>query len=217
MKSILIIGMGRFGRHLASKFQELGNDVMIVDKDMDIINSLSSKYTEAFCGDCTSVDVIAQLGINNFDICFVTIGDNFQSSLEITSLLKEYNAKYIISKATVDMQAKFLKQIGANEVVYPEKDMAENLAIKYNNNNVFDYIAINNNFAIYEIPVLKQWKGKSIVEVNVRHNYNINIVAIKNGDEIIPSPGPNYQFQDNDHIIIIGGDKEVKRLTKEIN
>ena len=216
MKSILVIGMGRFGRHLAAKFQALGNDVMIVDKDMDIINSLSSKYTEAFCGDCTSSDVMDQLGINNFDICFVTIGDNFQSSLEITSLLKEHGAKYIISKATVDMQAKFLKQIGANEVVYPEKDMAENLAIKYNNNNVFDYIAINNDFAIYEIPVLKQWKGKSIVEVNVRRNYNINIVAIKKADLIIPSPGPSYLFEDDDHIIIIGEDKDVKRLTKDM-
>ena len=142
MKSLLVIGMGRFGKHLARKLMELGNDVMIIDKDESIINTLSASFTDAFVGDCTNPAVIHSLGINNFDICFVTIGDNFQSSLEITSLLKEAGAKYIVSKATVDMQAKFLKQIGADEVVYPEHDMAIRLAIKHNANNVFDYIEI---------------------------------------------------------------------------
>ena len=217
MKSILIIGMGRFGRHLANKFQALGNDVMIVDKDENIINSLSSKYTEAFAGDCTNEDVIKSLGINNFDICFVTIGDNFQSSLEITSLLKEYNANYIVSKATVDMQAKFLKQIGANEVVYPEKDMAENMAIKFNNNNVYEYIAISGDCAIFEISILKSWANRTIVDIDVRKNYNINIVAVKRGDQTFSAPGADFTFQEDDHIIIIGDEKSVKKLTKSKN
>ena len=217
MKSILIIGMGRFGRHLANKFQSLGNDVMIVDKDENIINSLSSKYTEAFAGDCTNEDVIKSLGINNFDICFVTIGDNFQSSLEITSLLKEHNANYIVSKATVDMQAKFLKQIGANEVVYPEKDMAENMAIKYNNNNVFDYIAIADDCAIFETIILKSWANRTIVDIDVRKNYNINIVAVRRNGEIYSAIGPDFVFEENDHIIILGDHKSVQRLTKSKN
>lgn len=216
MKSVLIIGMGRFGRHLANKMIQLGNDVMIVDKDMDIINSLSNKFTEAFCGDCTNPDVIKQLGINNFDLCFVTIGDNFQSSLEITSLLKENHAKYIISKATVDMQAKFLKQIGANEVVYPERDIAENLAIKFSQNNVFEYIAINSDFAIYEIPVVDAWIGKTILEIDVRKNYNVNVIATKKGDVIVPSLKADYVFEGDDHLIVIGKDKEINKLTKNI-
>jgi len=214
MKSILIIGMGKFGRHLATKFHDLGNDVLIVDSDEAIINSLASKFTDAFCGDCTNEDVIKGLGVNNFDVCFVTIGDAFQSSLEITSLLKEHKAKYIVSKATGDLQAKFLKQIGANEVVYPEKDMAENLAIKFNSNNVFDYIEISQDYAIYETPVLKQWVGKTIVEIDVRKNYNINIVVVRRDGETFPSIGADYVFSANDHIVWLGDKKALKKLTK---
>jgi len=214
MKSILVIGMGRFGSHLASKFQQLGNDVMVVDKDETIINAVASKYTDALCGDCTNEDVIKGLGINNFDICFVTIGDNFQSSLEITSLLKENGAKYIVSKATVDMQAKFLKQIGANEVVYPEKDMAESMAIKFSSKNLFDYIEISDDYAIYETQVLKSWVGRTILDINVRKNYNINIVATKKDNHTIPSPGPDYIFSTDEHIIWIGDKKALKKLTK---
>ena len=214
MKSILIIGMGRFGRHLAAKFLELGNDVMIVDKDERIINQLSAKYTDAFSGDCTNPDVIRNLGINNYDVCFVTIGDNFQSSLEITSLLKEFKAKYIISKATVDMQAKFLTQIGADEVVYPEKDMAENLAIQYSSNNVFDYIKLSDDMAMYETPIVKNWEGRSILDINVRKNYNINIVAVKKGQNLQSGLGPDYIFEKDDHIIWIGDTKALKKITK---
>ncbi len=216
MKSILVIGMGRFGRHLANKLVELGNDVMIIDRNEDIINSLSSNFTDAFVGDCTNPAVIKSLGINNFDICFVTIGDNFQSSLEITSLLKEYGAKYIVSKATVDMQAKFLKQIGADEVVYPEHDMAIRLAIKHNATNVFDYIEIGQEYAIYEIPILEDWINKSIIDVNVRKKYNVNIVAIKNNGQLISSPGPDYIFNENDHIIVVAKSEDIDNITKKI-
>lgn len=215
MKSVLIIGMSRFGRHLASKFQELGNDVMIVDSNEEIINSLAHKYTDAYCGDCTNEEVINKLGVNNFDICFVTIGENFQASLEITSLLKERKAKYIISKAKGDMQAKFLKQIGADEIVYPDKDIAESLAKKFNNNNVFDYIELSDDYAIYETPIIPTWKNKTILEINVRKNYNINIVAVKMGDKLTSSPGPDFVFQEGAHIIWIGSKKELKKITKQ--
>lgn len=216
MKSMLVIGMGRFGRHLANKLVELGNDVMVVDKNEDIINDLSTKFPDAYAGDCTNADVIKSLGIEAFDVCFVTIGDNFQSSLEITSLLKEYNAKHIVSKATVDMQAKFLKQIGADEVVYPEKDMAEKIAIKFDADNVFDYIEISDDYAIYETPIIKSWANKTILEINVRKNYNVNVVAVKKGNNIVPSVGPDYVFEENDHIILIGNKKSVDKLTSLI-
>ena len=215
MKSILIIGMGRFGQHLAAKFQELGNDVMVVDSNEDIINSLSHKYTDDYCGDCRNEEVIKKLGVNNFDICFVTIGDNFQSSLEITSLLKEHKAKYIVSKATGDMQAKFLRQIGANEVVYPEKDIAFSMAKKFSSNNVFDYIEISDDYAIYETPIAPSWKNKTILEVNVRKNYNINIVAVKVEEELITSPGPDFVFEEGQHIIWIGSKKDLKKIAKQ--
>lgn len=216
MKSILVIGMGRFGRHLANKLVSLGNDVLVVDKNEKIINDIASNFTDAYVGDCTNEVVVKSLDIKNFDICFVTIGDNFQSSLEITSLLKECGARYIVSKATIDMQAKFLTQIGADEVVYPEKDMAERLAIKHNANNVYDYIEIGDDYAIYETPILNDWINKSILEINVRKNYHINIVAIKKNDLLISSPGADYTFAQDDHIILIGKSEDVARLTAQI-
>lgn len=204
MKSILVIGMGRFGRHLATRLQDLGNDVMIVDKNEEIINELEVNFTNSFIGDCTNPSVLKRLGVNNFDICIVAIGDNFQSSLEITSLLHEMNAKFIVSKADRDMQAKFLSKNGADEVIYLERDMADRLAIKYNSKNIVDYFELGKNFAIIEIPVLEAWVGKSISELDIRNSYNINILAVKVGKSIEGLPSANYHFKSGDHVIIVG-------------
>lgn len=213
MKSILVIGMGRFGRHLATRLQQLGNDVMIVDKNERIINELEPNFTNAFIGDCTNEAVVKRLGINNFDICLVTIGGNFQSSLEITSLLKELGAKHVISKADRDMQAKFLSRNGADEVIYLERDMAEKLAIRYNFNNIFDYIELGDDTAIVETPILIEWIGKTIAEVNVRKTYQLNILAIKNNLTILPAPTADYVFRENDHIMVIGTTHNIMKLT----
>ena len=216
MKSILIIGMGAFGRHLALKMSELKNDVMIVDKDASIIDEMSTLVTDAQIGDCTKEDVLKALGVSNFDKCFVTIGDTFQSSLEITSLLKDLGAKYVISKASRDIQAKFLLRNGADEVVYPDKDMAEKLAIRCSANNVLDYFSITNEYSIFEIPIMQSWAGFSIEEVNVRKKYHINILLIKNGDSIMTMPKADYVFKADDQIIIIGRSDEVLKFTNSI-
>lgn len=216
MKSILIIGMGAFGRHLALKMSNLKNDVMIVDKDTAIIDEMSSMVTDAQIGDCTKEDVLRALGVSNFDICFVTIGDTFQSSLEITSLLKDLGAKYVISKASRDIQAKFLLRNGADEVVYPDKDMAEKLAIRCSSNNVLDFFSINNEYSIFEIPIKQNWAGFSIEEVNVRKKYHINILLIKNGDSIMTLPKADYIFKSDDKIIVIGKSEEVLKITDNI-
>ncbi len=216
MKSILIIGMGAFGRHLAIKMSNLKNDVMIVDKDATIIDEMSSIVTDAQIGDCTKEDVLRALGVNNFDICFVTIGDTFQSSLEITSLLKDLGAKYVISKASRDIQAKFLLRNGADEVVYPDKDMAEKLAIRCSSNNVLDFFSINNEYSIFELPIKENWAGSSIEEINVRKKYHINILLIKNGNSIMTLPKADYVFKDDDQIIAIGRSEEILKITDSI-
>lgn len=216
MKSILIIGMGAFGRHLALKMTELKNDVMIVDKDAAIINEMSSVVTDAQIGDCTKEDVLRALGISNFDICFVTIGDTFQSSLEITSLLKDLGAKYVISKASRDIQAKFLLRNGADEVVYPDKDMAEKLAIRCSSNNILDYFSITNEYSIFEIPVMQNWAGRSIENINVRNKYHINILLVKNGSSIMTLPKADYIFKCDDKIIVLGRTEEVLKLADNI-
>lgn len=216
MKSILIIGMGAFGRHLALKMINLKNDVMIIDENESVIEEMSSQVTDAHIGNCTKEEVLRSLGVGNFDICFVTIGDNFQSSLEITSLLRELGAKYIISKASRDIQAKFLLKNGADEVIYPDKDMAEKLAIRCSADNVFDLIDISPEYSIFEMSIMSNWIGASIEEINVRKKYQINILTIKNGDKIIAMPKADYIFSKNDKMIVIGKSADVLKLATHI-
>lgn len=216
MKSVLIIGMGAFGRHLAHKMTELKNDVMIVDKDAAIIEDMSSQVTDAQIGDCTKEDVLRALGVGNFDVCFVTIGDTFQSSLEITSLLKDLGAKYVISKASRDIQAKFLLKNGADEVVYPDKDMAEKLAIRCSANNVLDYFSISSDYSIFEIPIMKSWAGRSIEEINVRKKHHINILLVKNGNKIMTLPKADYIFKEDDLVIVLGKSEDVLKFSDSI-
>jgi trk system potassium uptake protein TrkA len=216
MKSILVIGLGNFGKNLAYKLQELGNDVMVIDSNEKKIQAVANDFTEAFTGDCTNEAVISSLGVNNFDICYVTTGGSFQASLEITSLLKEHGAKYIVSKATQEMQAKFLKQIGANEVVYPEKDMALKMAIKHNADSVFDYIQLGEEYALYEVPVPKVWIGKTLKELNIRKEFGVNVISITNDDGKYLLAMPDYKFEENDHILLLGRQDELKSTSKAL-
>ena len=212
-KSVLVIGLGRFGRHLANKMRELGNDVMIVDKHEKLVNELAPKFTDSHIGDCTNEAVVRALGVKQMDYCFVSIGEDFQSSLVITSMLKRVGAKYVIAKANQDIQAELLTQIGADEVIYPEKEIAEKLAIRYNSNNIFDYIQLTADYSIYEIPIMGSWEGKTIVEVDVRRKYHVNIVAVKSENEgLNPMPGADYVFQKDDHVVVMGKSSDVFKV-----
>ena len=216
MKSILIIGMGRTGRHLAVKFQELGNDVMVIDSDRAQIEQISEKLTDAQIGDCTNEMVLKALGVQNFDLCFVSIGEEFQSSLVITSLLKKMGASHVISKAKRDIQAELLQQIGADEIIYPEKEIAENLAIRYSATNIFDYVELTGEYSIYEIPIDADWVGHSLIELDIRRKYGINIIAVKNGTLLDPVPAADYRFQPQDHIMVIGKSADVFKITSKL-
>lgn len=217
MKSVLIIGMGMLGRCLATKMQELDNDVLIIDKDEQKIQELSTSFNDAIAGDCTNPAVLKSIGVNNFDYCFVAIGEDFYASLEITSILKELGAKYVISKAKQRRQAEFLKKIGANEVFFPEAEIAEKLAVRYNATNIFDYIELTSDCSIFEIPIIAAWVGKSIIDINVRQQYNVNIIAIKNGEHIDPMPHGDYCFHEDDHIVVIGKSQDVFKLSAKTN
>ncbi len=212
-KSILIIGMGRFGRHLALRMLDMGNEVMIIDKDASIIDEMASSCADANIGDCTNINILKSLDVSAFDICFVTIGEDFQSSLIITSYLKSLGAKCVVAKASQEIQADLLKKLGADEIINPEKEIAEKVAMRYNAGNIFDYIQLTSDYSIYEIPILKDWIGKSIVEINVRQKYHISIIAVKSGASLNPSPLPNYTFNRDDHIVVIGKSSDVFKLT----
>lgn len=215
MKNILIIGLGRFGRHLAEKFIELGDEVMVIDRDEEAVQEIMNTVTYAQVGDCMKEEVLRSLGVNNFDICFVCMGEDFQSSLEVTDLLKTLGAKYVVSKAGRDIHAKFLLKNGADEVVYPEKDMAAKVAVKFSSNHLVDYFEISKDVAIYEIFVPESWSGKSIININVRAKYNINILAVRSDDgELNSNPGPDYVFGKNERMIVLSTHQNIKQFIK---
>lgn len=212
MRSMLVIGLGRFGRHLAIKLVELGNEVMVVDTDEDAINKIAPFVTRAQIGDCMDEEVLKSLGVGNFDVCFVCISDNFQSSLEITSLLKEMHATCVISKTDRDIHAKFLLKIGADDVIYPERDMAQRTAVKYSAKNTFDYIELSKDYAITEMAVPESWAGKTVLQLNIRSKYNINILGFKSNASVVPFSDPSYVLKANDHLLVAGSKKDLFRL-----
>lgn len=213
MKSILLLGLSKFGKHLLMKLNEMDVDVLVIDKDEHKINEYMSYITDAQIGDSTSEALISSLGVSNFDICFVTIADDFQSSLETTSLLKEYGAKKVISVANRDIHAKFLLRNGADHIVYAEKEMAQRAAIKYCADHVFDYIKLTPGYSIYEASVPSIWIGKNAIEINVRQDYGINILGTKKDGELTLLD-PNHRFSHDESILMLGHDEYIKKILK---
>ena len=211
MKNILLIGVGRFGRHIAMQLSQLGHQVMAVDINEERINDVLPFVTNAQIGDSTNEEFLRTLGIGNFDVCFVTISSNFQNSLETTSLLKELGAKSVVSRAERDVQAKFLLRNGANNVVYPEKQMAKWAAIRYSADHIFDYIEIDEQHAIFEVQVPKEWIGKSVGELDVRRRFGINILGIKRAGKTDASVMSNTILSDDITVLALG---EYKALQK---
>lgn len=217
MKSILIIGMGRFGRHLCKNFSQLGNQVMIVDEKEENLEEMLPYVVSAKIGDCTNEAVLRSLGISNFDLCFVCIGTNFQSSLEITTLVKELGGKYVICKANRDIHAKFLLRNGADEVIYPDRDIAEKLAMRYSANHVFDYIELADEFAIYEIPPLPDWVNKSLKDLSIRNKYHISILGTKDNGKAKLMPTSDYVIKEEEHLMIIGKRTDVDNILNQLH
>lgn len=214
MKTILIVGLGRFGRHMARTLTELDNEVMAVDIVEDRVNDVLPYVTNAQIGDATRSHFLESLGVGNFDICVVAIGDNFQSSLETTCLLKELGAKYVIARASRDVHAKFLLRNGADKVIYPERETAEHLAVKCSASNVFEYIELMPDYSIFEISVPEAWVGKSIVQKAVRTKFHISILATKEDNVISPLPSADYVFKGTETIIVMGHNDDVKKLLR---
>ena len=213
-RTILLIGLGRFGLHIAKKLHELGHEVMAVDVNEERINQAVPYVTDAQIGNSTNEEFLKSLGIKNFDLCIVTISDDFQSSLETTSLLKELGAKKVVSRAERDGQAKFLLRNGADEIVYPEKQLASWMAIKYSADHILDYIKIDNEHAIFEVSVPKDWIGKTIGEIDIRKKYGINILGIKDGKKLNVNVIPSQILSLELSLLVIGDYKKLKKCFK---
>lgn len=211
MKSILLIGLGNFGTLVAKQIHEIGHQVMAIDRDEDKINQALPYVTNAQIGDSTNEDFLSSLGINNYDVCIVTIGNDFQSSLETTSLLKELGGRYVVARAEREVQAKFLLRNGADEVVNPEKQMARWTAIRFTADHILDYISLDDRHAIFEVVIPNEWVGKTVDQIDIRRKYGINIMAIKEGGSMNLTIMPDMVLNSNMTMMVLGEYKAIQK------
>lgn len=212
MKTILLIGLGRFGRHIAIHLNQLGHQVMAVDCNENRVEAALPHVTTAQIGDATKFEFVSSLGVRNFDLCIVTIGNDFQSSLEATSMLKDLGAKMVVSRAARDVHAKFLLRNGADEVVYPEKQLAKWTAIRYTADHILDYIELDGNNAIFEVTVPQEWIGKTIGQLDIRKKYKINIMGIKDNGKLNLDISPDNCFEAGNTILVFGNYKAIQKF-----
>lgn len=211
MKSILLIGLGRFGRHIAMKLDELNHQVMAIDRNEERVDAILPYVTNAQIGDATKEGFMESLGVRNFDVCIVAIGDNFQSSLEATSLLSELGAKYVVSRAARDVHAKFLLKNGADEVIYPEKQMAEWAAIRYSADHILDYVDLDDEHAIFEISVPENWVGRTVGQLDIRNKHNINIMAFKHQGVMNLNIKSDTPVPENNTMLVLGNIRDIQK------
>ena len=212
MKSFLVIGAGTFGHHICRELAKQKCEVMVVDRNPKPLEDLVNTVTSAKIADCANIETLRSFDIPSFDACFVSVGRNFQYSLEITCLLKELGAKKVFAKADEDIQAKFLLRIGADEVIYPEKDCAVRLSIAESSDSIFDCMPLTDDFGIYEITVPKKWVGKTVVKLDVRRAYNLTVLALKNGSDLRPLPPVDHVFTETEHLMVLGRDADIRRV-----
>ena len=214
MKNVLLIGLGRFGRHMAQKLSDLHHQVMVIDKDEHKIQDAMDYVTNAEIGDAADPSLIEALGVKDFDLCVVTMSHDLQASLEITSLLKKNGAPFVLVRVSRDAHAEFLLNCGADEIIYPEKQMADWAAVRYSGDHVYDYTRLSADLAIYETEIPESLVGHSMSDLGVRQRYRLNILAIRRDGEVDPIPSPAYEFQPNDRIVLLGADKDVQKFLR---
>lgn len=211
MKSVLLIGLGRFGRHIAMKLNDLNHQVMAVDSNEERVNAVLPFVTNAQIGDSTNEEFLSSLGIRNFDACIVAIGDNFQNSLETASLLKELGAKKVIARASRGVQEKFLLRNGADEVVYPEKQLAAWTAIRCTSEYILDYIELDSDYSIFELTVPEDWDRKTIIQLDIRKKFGINILGVRENGKLNMNITPDTVLGRGKSILVLGQHKAVQK------
>ena len=213
MTTVLILGLGEFGSNIAKRMAEFNCEVMAVDVNEERVDDIVPFVASARIGDSTNEEFLRSLGVGNYDVCIVALGGLFQSSLETTNLLKELGAPFVVSRATNDVQMKFLKMSGADEVVYPEKQTAIRLATKYASESILDFIQLDNNYSIYEMKVPKEWFGKTLSQIDIRKKYRINVLTVKRGKEVF-IPYPDTVMENGDVAFIIGEVQDIRKCFK---
>ncbi len=211
MKTVLLIGLGRFGRHIAMKLNDLSHQVMAVDSDEERVNAVLPFVTNAQIGDSTNREFLSSLGIRNFDVCIVAIGDDFQNSLETAYQLKELGAKKVIARASRELQEKFLLRNGADEVVFPEKQLAAWTAIRCTSEHILDYIELDKDYSIFELEIPTDWNDKTIVQLDLRRKYGINILGIRENGTLNMNITPDIILGRGQSILVLGQQRAIQK------
>lgn len=214
MKTILLVGLGRFGKHIAQELSESNAEVMAIDKDEERVNKILPYVTDAQIGDSTNVDFLESLGVGNFDVCVVSIGDSFQDSLETVSLLKDLGAKKVIARASTGVHEKFLRRNGADEVVYPEKQLAAWTAVSCTSDTVLDYIKLDDDYSIFELVVPDEWDGRTLIDLDIRKKYGVNVLGLRKEGELTMSISPSTVFEAGDSVLVLGNKKTIQKTFK---
>ena len=214
MKNVLLIGLGRFGRHMAQKMTDMNHQILVIDKDEHKVQEAMSYVTNAEIGDATDPALIASLGVKDFDLCVVTMSHDLQASLEITALLKENGAPFVLVRVSRDTHAHFLLSCGADEIIYPEKQMADWAAVRYTGDHVYDYTRLSPDYAIYETEIPDSWIGHTVVDLSIRQRYRLNILALRRNGNVDPMFGPSTILQASDRVILLGSDKDVQKFLR---
>ncbi len=213
-RQFVVIGCGRFGTSVALKLNELGSEVMVVDNNEEIIQEISEYVTHAVQADATDENTIRSLGIRNFDVAVVTIGSDIQSSILITLMCKELGVKYVVAKAQNELHAKVLYKIGADRVVFPEREMGIRIAKNLVYDNILDYVELDPRYGIAEIFAPEEWVGKTIKELDIRNKYHLNVLGIKHGAELDVQFSPDDEITEGTVLVVIGGNTDINRLEK---
>ena len=209
MKSVLLIGLGHFGKYIAMKLNDLEHQILAVDLNEERIQEALPFVTEAQIGDSTNKEFLLSLGVRNFDVCIVTIGENFQNSLETVWLLKELGAEKVIARASQEMQEKFLLRNGADEVVYPEKQLANWMAIRCTSEHILEYVELDDDYAMLELEVPKTWDGKTILELDIRRKYGINVLGVRDCGKLNMDIKPDMKLSGQQSILVVGHEKAI--------
>lgn len=216
MRSFVVLGIGSFGFSIATTLHELGHEVLAIDESEDLVDKVAENVTNAVVGDVTDEDTLISLGIKNFDAGIVSIGEDIQSSILVTVLLKELGVKYVIAKARDKMHAKVLSKVGADRVVFVEGEMGIKIAKSLVSKNFFDYIELSGTHSIIEIKVPDNWVDRSIMDTNIRAKYNLNVIAVKRGDDINVSPSAVDVFKKNDILVMLGSNEDINRFNRKV-
>ncbi len=214
MRNILLIGLGRFGRHMAQKLSDLHHQVLAIDKNGRKVQDAMGYVTNAEIGDATDPALIESLGVKDFDLCVVTMSHDLQAMLEITALLKKNGAPFVLARASRDVHAQFLLSCGADDVIYPEKQMAEWAAVRYSSDHIFDYVRLSPDYAIYETDIPENWIGHTVMDLAVRQKYGLNILAVRRSGVVDPMPGTGHVFARGERVILLGSKNDVQKFLR---